>query len=97
MPIVQVRENESFDAAMRRFKRACEKEGVLAALRRKEYYEKPTARRKRKDAAAKKRQIKRMMKDKEVIGSLSKGAKAKGAKTKNSKMSKGFGAKRKRD
>lgn len=73
MPIVQVRENESFDGAMRRFKRACEKEGILASLRRKEFYEKPTAVRKRKAAATKKRQQKRMMKDREVIGTLSKG------------------------
>ena len=72
MPIVQIRENESFDAAMRRFKRSCEKEGVLASLRRKEFYEKPTATRKRKAAAAKKRQAKRMTKDREVVGVLSK-------------------------
>jgi len=52
MPSVRVRENEYFDAALRRFKRACEKAGVLTELRRREFYEKPTQERKRKKAAA---------------------------------------------
>ena len=55
MPSVKVRENEPFDIAMRRFKRACEKAGVLAEVHRREYYEKPTQVRKRKAAAAVKR------------------------------------------
>ena len=59
MPSVKVRENENFDAALRRFKRACEKAGILSELRRREYYEKPTQERKRKKAAAVKRQMKR--------------------------------------
>ena len=59
MPSVKVRENEHFDAALRRFKRACEKAGILSELRRREYYEKPTQERKRKKAAAVKRQMKR--------------------------------------
>jgi small subunit ribosomal protein S21 len=56
---VRVRENEYFDVALRRFKRACEKAGVLAELRRREFYEKPTQERKRKKAAAVKRHAKR--------------------------------------
>lgn len=59
MPSVRVKESEHFDAALRRFKRACEKAGVLTELRRREYYEKPTQERKRKKAAAAKRHIKR--------------------------------------
>ena len=59
MPSVKVRENEHFDAALRRFKRACEKAGILSDLRRREYYEKPTQERKRKKAAAIKRQLKK--------------------------------------
>ena len=50
---------EHFDAALRRFKRACEKAGVLTELRRREFYEKPTQERKRKKAAAVKRHMKR--------------------------------------
>jgi small subunit ribosomal protein S21 len=63
MPSVRVRENEYFDAALRRFKRACEKAGVLTELRRREFYEKPTQERKRKKAAAVKRHQKRSTRD----------------------------------
>ena len=63
MPSVRVRENESFDIAMRRFKRACEKAGVLAEVHRREFYEKPTQERKRKKAAAVKRHLKRISRD----------------------------------
>ena len=59
LPSVRARENEHFDAALRRFKRACEKAGILSEVRRREYYEKPTQERKRKKAAAIKRQLKR--------------------------------------
>jgi small subunit ribosomal protein S21 len=63
LPTVRVRENEHFDAALRRFNRACEKAGILSELRRREYYEKPTQERKRKKAAAIKRQLKRTSRD----------------------------------
>ena len=55
MPQVKLKDNEPFDVALRRFKRSCEKAGVLAEVRRREFYEKPTAVRKRKMAAAIKR------------------------------------------
>ena len=55
MPSVKIRDNEPFDIAMRRFKRACEKAGVLAEVHKREFYEKPTQERKRKAAAAVKR------------------------------------------
>ncbi|MDA0821124.1 MAG: 30S ribosomal protein S21 [Proteobacteria bacterium] len=55
MPSVKLRDNEPFDIAMRRFKRACEKAGTLAEVHRREFYEKPTQVRKRKAAAAVKR------------------------------------------
>jgi len=63
MPSVKVRENEPFDVALRRFKRSCEKAGVLAEVRRREYYEKPTAMRKRKAAAAVKRHMKKLQRE----------------------------------
>jgi len=63
MPSVRVRENEPFDVALRRFKRACEKAGVLTEVRRREFYEKPTQERKRKQAAAVKRHAKKMARD----------------------------------
>ena len=60
MPSVRVKENEPFDVAQRRFKRAVEKTGLLTELRAREFYEKPTAERKRKMAAAVKRHFKRL-------------------------------------
>jgi small subunit ribosomal protein S21 len=63
MPSVKVRENEPFEYALRRFKRSCEKAGVLAETRRREYYEKPTQERKRKAAAAVKRNLRRLSRD----------------------------------
>jgi small subunit ribosomal protein S21 len=63
MPSVKVRENEPFEYALRRFKRSCEKAGVLAETRRREFYEKPTQERKRKSAAAVKRDLRRLARD----------------------------------
>jgi len=63
MPAVNVKDNEPFEVALRRFKRSCEKAGVLSELRRREFYEKPTSIRKRKAAAAVKRQIKKNLRD----------------------------------
>jgi len=63
MPNVRVRENEPFEVAIRRFKRACEKAGILAEVHRREFYEKPTTVRKRKAASAVKRHLKRLHRD----------------------------------
>jgi small subunit ribosomal protein S21 len=60
MPVVKVKENESFEQAMRRFKKTCEKAGILTELRRREYYDKPSIRKKKKTAAARKRAMKKM-------------------------------------
>ena len=63
MPSVRVRDNEPFEVALRRFKRSCEKAGILTETRRREYYEKPTQERKRKRAAAIKRHQKKLAKE----------------------------------
>ena len=60
MPLVKVKDNEYFDYALRRFKRACEKAGIVNEYRKKEFYEKPTQERKRKKAATQKRYGKRV-------------------------------------
>nr|BET44590.1 MAG: 30S ribosomal protein S21 [Candidatus Aschnera chinzeii] len=60
MPIIKVRDNESFEVALRRFKRSCEKAGILAEVRKREFYEKPTTVRKREKASALKRHIKKI-------------------------------------
>ena len=63
MPTVRVKEGENPEYALRRFKRACEKAGLLTEFRRREFYEKPTAERKRKQAAAIKRQAKKLSRE----------------------------------
>ncbi|MDD2816924.1 MAG: ribosomal protein [Pseudomonadota bacterium] len=60
MPNIRVKENEPFEVAIRRFKRSCEKAGILAEIHRREFYEKPTSVRKRKAAAAVKRHLKKL-------------------------------------
>lgn len=67
MPSVNLRDNESFDVSLRRFKRSCEKAGIPTKLRQQEFYEKPTSKRKRKKAAAVKRYQKKLQKENEVF------------------------------
>ena len=63
MPGVILKTSETLESAIRRYKRACEKSGIFAEVRRREYYEKPTEARKRRFAAAVKRCRKRLMRD----------------------------------
>ena len=58
MSEVRVKDNESLESALRRFKRQCAKSGVLAELRKREHYEKPSVKRKKKSEAARKRKYK---------------------------------------
>ena len=60
MPVIKVRDNEPFEVAMKRFKKQCEKAGILSELKRREYYDKPSVRKKKKVAAARKRALKKM-------------------------------------
>jgi small subunit ribosomal protein S21 len=64
MPSVRIKEHEPFEVALRRFRRSCEKAGVFAEVRRREFYEKPTTVRKRKAAAAVKREQKKVLRSK---------------------------------
>lgn len=59
MPEIKVRDGESFESAVRRFKKQCEKAGVLSEVRKREHYEKPSVKKKRKSIAARKRSQKR--------------------------------------
>ncbi len=63
MAVVKVKDSEPFDIALCRFKRSCEKAGILAEVRRREFYEKPTSVRKRKAAAAVKRHMKKVSRE----------------------------------
>ena len=58
MAEIRLKENESLDNALRRFKRQCSKAGVLAVVRKREHYEKPSVKRKKKSEAARKRKYK---------------------------------------
>jgi small subunit ribosomal protein S21 len=60
MPLIKIRDNEPFEVAMKRFKKQCEKAGILSELKRREYYDKPSVRKKKKAAAARKRALKKI-------------------------------------
>ena len=55
MSEVHVKENESLDSALRRWKKSCARSGVLAEVRKREHYEKPSVKRKKKSEAARKK------------------------------------------
>lgn len=57
MSEIRVKDNESLDSALKRFKRQCAKAGVLSEIRKREHYEKPSVKRKKKSEAARKRKF----------------------------------------
>ena len=58
MAEVRLGKNESLNTALKRFKRSCARDGVLAEVRKREHYEKPSVKRKKKSEAARKRKFK---------------------------------------
>lgn len=62
MTIILVDENEPIDKVLRRFKKECQKSGVLSELRRRQYYEKPSEKKKRKIEASKRKARRKLMK-----------------------------------
>ncbi len=62
MPGIRIRDGEAFEGALRRFKKQCEKSGVLSDVRKREHYEKPSIRLKKKAIAARKRALKKLRK-----------------------------------
>ena len=59
MPYVRVRESDSFENALKRFKKQCEKEGILSEVKKREHYEKPSIKKNKKALAARKKTIKK--------------------------------------
>lgn len=59
MPVIKVQEGDSLEAALKKFKRQCEREGILSEVRKREHFEKPSVKRKKKALAARKKAIKR--------------------------------------
>ncbi len=62
LPGIILEENENFDFALRKFKKKCEKEGILSELKKRQHYEKPSVQRKKKEAASRKRLMKKLRK-----------------------------------
>lgn len=60
MPYVRVRESDSFENALKRFKKQCEKEGILSEIKKREHYEKPSVKRKKKALTARKKALKKV-------------------------------------
>ncbi len=60
MPGIKIQDNESFEYALRRFKKQVEKSGILSEVRKREHYEKPSVKKKKKALAARKRALKRI-------------------------------------
>lgn len=59
-PTIKLHDGEGFEGAMKRFKKLCEKAGILAEVRKREHYEKPSVKRKKKSIAARKRAEKKV-------------------------------------
>lgn len=60
MPSIRVRESESFENALRKFKKQCEREGILSEIKKREHYEKPSVKKKKKALAARKKALKKV-------------------------------------
>ena len=58
MAEIRIKEGESLDNALRRFKKQCARSGVIAEVRKREAYEKPSVKRKKKSEATRKRKFK---------------------------------------
>lgn len=60
MPYVRVGESDSFENALKRFKKQCEKDGILTEIKKREHFEKPSVKRKKKTIAARKKALKKI-------------------------------------
>jgi small subunit ribosomal protein S21 len=66
MPLIKVREDESLENALKRFKRKCEKSGILTEIKKRQHFEKPSVRKKRKAIAARKKLLKRLAQERKL-------------------------------
>jgi small subunit ribosomal protein S21 len=66
MPLIKVRDDESLENALKRFKRKCEKSGILTEIKKRQHYEKPSVRKKRKALAARKKLLKRLAQERKL-------------------------------
>ena len=63
MPYIKLGESDSLENALKKFKKQCEREGILSEIKRREHYEKPSIKRKKKAIAARKKAVKRVRSD----------------------------------
>ena len=68
MPLIKVREDEGLENALKRFKRKCEKSGILTEIKKRQHFEKPSVRKKRKAIAARKKLLKRLSQERKLNG-----------------------------
>ena len=68
LPLIKVREDESLENALKRFKRKCEKSGILTEIKKRQHYEKPSVKKKRKALAARKKLLKRLAQERRQNG-----------------------------
>ncbi len=68
MITVEVRDGENFENAMKRFKRKCEKVGILSEIKKRQHYEKPSERKKKKILAARKKMLKKLRLERRLNG-----------------------------
>jgi small subunit ribosomal protein S21 len=61
-----VRDDESFESALRRFKRKCEKSGILTELKKRQHFEKPSVKRKRKAVQARKKMMRKLAEERRL-------------------------------
>ncbi|TKJ29122.1 30S ribosomal protein S21 [bacterium (candidate division B38) B3_B38] len=66
MPYVRVNEDESLENALRRFKRKCQKSGIISEAKKRQHYEKPSVKKKRKAIAARKKMLKRLSQERRL-------------------------------
>lgn len=62
MPVVKVSGSGSFENALKKFKRQCEREGILSEVKKREHYDKPSVKKKKKTIAARKKILKSLKK-----------------------------------
>jgi small subunit ribosomal protein S21 len=67
MPRVKIREDEPFENALKRFKRKCQKAGIISEIKKRQYYEKPSVKKKRKALAARKKLLKKLANERRYI------------------------------
>jgi len=58
VPGVIIKSEESFERALKRFKKACEKAGIISEMKKHQHYEKPSEKKKRKINASKRKRMK---------------------------------------